>query len=219
MKKLLISALILMLVVPFSGCKKGEEDPGISLRSRDSRVEGTWKLSKIESTETEVDKTSTSTDTEITTTTITIAYDGTDITTTTLVKDESGGTTESNITKIVDTYSVSVTINKDNTYTYNTSKTNKTSCTADASDCTPVTTAFIGTYTDKDNGEWFWLDANDEQINLFTAAPYFSGKLKKCSNSELIFEETKDVLETTSYTGFTNEISTVSTKTYTWIAE
>lgn len=40
--------LILGLVI-FSSCKKGEEDPAFSLATRTSRISGEWKLSEIES--------------------------------------------------------------------------------------------------------------------------------------------------------------------------
>ena len=45
MKKILT---IMLIVTAFVGCKKGEEDPIISLRSRDARITGTWELKKME---------------------------------------------------------------------------------------------------------------------------------------------------------------------------
>lgn len=45
MKNLLSAVLIAAFVMPvMQGCKRGEEDPGISLRSRNGRVTGTWTL-------------------------------------------------------------------------------------------------------------------------------------------------------------------------------
>lgn len=38
----------LVAAVIYSGCKKGEDDPFLSLRSRKARVAGDWKVSKIE---------------------------------------------------------------------------------------------------------------------------------------------------------------------------
>ena len=50
MKK--ISTIALMMVfalsLAFVGCKKGENDPLISLKSRDGRITGTWVLSKVD---------------------------------------------------------------------------------------------------------------------------------------------------------------------------
>ena len=45
MKKNLIVFLCFILIIPFiNSCKKGDEDPFISLRSRESRLKGKWKL-------------------------------------------------------------------------------------------------------------------------------------------------------------------------------
>lgn len=45
MKKLLIALLVAVFALPtFNSCKKGENDPGISLNSRKSRLVGEWKL-------------------------------------------------------------------------------------------------------------------------------------------------------------------------------
>ena len=47
MKKLFTSALLLIMAVSFlNSCKKGENDPFLSLRSRDARVTGVWNLSE-----------------------------------------------------------------------------------------------------------------------------------------------------------------------------
>ncbi|MFH1320348.1 MAG: hypothetical protein ABII90_06830 [Bacteroidota bacterium] len=45
---LFLVTLFLSSVALFEGCKKGEEDPGISFRGRDSRVTGTWTLKSYE---------------------------------------------------------------------------------------------------------------------------------------------------------------------------
>jgi len=49
---LLLSALV--IAVSFSGCKKGENDPLLSLRSRKSRLEGNWVIVKEEVSETNI---------------------------------------------------------------------------------------------------------------------------------------------------------------------
>jgi hypothetical protein len=47
-KALFAAALILAVAsLEFSGCKKGEEDPTISLRSRKARVAGTWMVASM----------------------------------------------------------------------------------------------------------------------------------------------------------------------------
>jgi hypothetical protein len=51
MKKVLVALLMAAIIMPaFIACKRGAEDPGLSLRSRDSRLLGTWKLSKMTGT-------------------------------------------------------------------------------------------------------------------------------------------------------------------------
>lgn len=50
-KNTLLAFAAVALVMPvFNGCKKGEEDPGLSLRSRKGRVAGEWTVSAYEST-------------------------------------------------------------------------------------------------------------------------------------------------------------------------
>lgn len=51
MKKIFLSLMLIAFAMPmFVGCKKGENDPFISLKSRDGRLEEKWKLTKIEGT-------------------------------------------------------------------------------------------------------------------------------------------------------------------------
>ena len=69
MKKMKIALLMLLatvLVLP--SCKKGENDPFISLKSRDAKITAKWKLTKIAYTSTSV--------TSGTSFTTTISYDG-----------------------------------------------------------------------------------------------------------------------------------------------
>lgn len=62
MKKLLTLGMIVFLATGMTGCKKGEGDPFLSLRTRTARLTGKWTLSKIasESVTTDADGTSTS---------------------------------------------------------------------------------------------------------------------------------------------------------------
>ena len=87
-----------------SGCKKGENDPFISLRSRDARITGTWKF-------TEEDYSSSTTTTNDGTTTLsssTTKFDGSLLTTTYT----SGGETYTESYS----YSREMTIEKGGTY-------------------------------------------------------------------------------------------------------
>ncbi|MEI6852274.1 MAG: hypothetical protein WCL06_05500 [Bacteroidota bacterium] len=70
MKKVLLSVLFAAIAITaFQSCKKGENDPAISLRSRDARLIAKWKLTKIEGSETSI--------TSGVTQTTTKSYDGT----------------------------------------------------------------------------------------------------------------------------------------------
>jgi hypothetical protein len=96
-------ALILFIgILTLEGCKKGENDPFLSLRSRDARITGEWKLAEYESTSINSSTWGGSTNT----TTTVNKFDGTLWTWT------SGGNTNSY------SYSQTLTIEKDGTYFY-----------------------------------------------------------------------------------------------------
>ncbi|MEY5035195.1 MAG: hypothetical protein RLZZ110_212 [Bacteroidota bacterium] len=44
MKNVLLSILVFCMLIPFNACKKGDDDPFISLRSRNQRLIGKWKI-------------------------------------------------------------------------------------------------------------------------------------------------------------------------------
>jgi hypothetical protein len=99
MKKLLILGIAALATAgTLQSCKKGENDPFLSLRSRKARLAGEWKLT---SSENKNEQTYMGT-----TTTSTRTYDGT---TETLVM-TPGGTSTSE-------YTITLTIEKDGTYT------------------------------------------------------------------------------------------------------
>ncbi|TNE72462.1 MAG: hypothetical protein EP333_07595 [Bacteroidetes bacterium] len=94
-------ALIAVLTISFlAACKKGENDPFLSLKSRNSRITGTWKLTSQTTSETYVESFNGSSTTDVFSTT----YDGT-----TLYVNDGGS---SNSTS----YSQTIEINKDGTY-------------------------------------------------------------------------------------------------------
>lgn len=47
MKRLVILGMSLVMGLTIASCKKGENDPAISLKSRDSRITGEWELKNI----------------------------------------------------------------------------------------------------------------------------------------------------------------------------
>lgn len=90
-------AVIAVLSLTFlAACKKGENDPFLSLKSRNARITGTWKLTSQESTQTEVNNGMT----EVYTT----SFDGTYLTNT----NPGGSSTTS--------YSHTIEIDKDGKY-------------------------------------------------------------------------------------------------------
>ena len=96
-KNILFIALGLIIgSVTLTGCKKGENDPFLSLKSRDARITANWKLVKVESSDVSTDPSGTDTDTE--------TYDGT------TMNYAYNGTTYSTFS-----YSLSVEILKDGT--------------------------------------------------------------------------------------------------------
>ncbi len=98
-KNILFIALGLIIgSVTLTGCKKGENDPFLSLKSRDARITANWKLVKVESSDVSTDPSGTDTETS--------TYDGT------TMNYAYNGTTYSTFS-----YSLSVEILKDGTYT------------------------------------------------------------------------------------------------------
>lgn len=55
MKRFLLVLLVAIIAIPaFQSCKKGENDPALSLVSRNARITAEWKLTGIEATRTRV---------------------------------------------------------------------------------------------------------------------------------------------------------------------
>jgi hypothetical protein len=103
MKKLIqtlaLAAVVVVSGASFTACKKGENDPALSLKSRKGRLTGEWKLTKGTETFTSGGSTSTTN------------YDGTSIT------QSSGGGS------ITGTFAYTLTIDKEGTYEYKMSET------------------------------------------------------------------------------------------------
>jgi len=105
-------SLVLVSIIPLSSCRKGPNDPFLSLRSRTARLTGVWKLVKADYTVTTIN--TKSTPNVVTTVTSQYVYDGAKRTTTTTMK-IGNGTPVTNSSS--ETYSDIWTINKDNSYT------------------------------------------------------------------------------------------------------
>ncbi|HLP53431.1 MAG TPA: hypothetical protein VK151_00295 [Fluviicola sp.] len=97
---------LLLSTTFLSSCKKGEDDPFFSLRSRKARIAGEWNVTKMQYNESSVSNNTTETST--------ITYDGTTETTV-----DTYTTMGSTITTTqTDTYTEQYTFEKDGTYTY-----------------------------------------------------------------------------------------------------
>lgn len=99
-KTILFVFTVIAVMLTFNGCKKGENDPFLSLKSRNARITATWKLSKQEYKKIVTHKTGGTTVIKTTTRN----FDGSLMTVTTSI-----GTTSN-------PYSWEITIEKDGTY-------------------------------------------------------------------------------------------------------
>lgn len=97
-KNVSIAIIFLIGILTFNSCKKGENDPFISLRSRDARITGEWKLTGFSQTNVQYNPYSQ------TTTTTTQTLNGTNLTVT------SGSSSETYV------YSYEMTIEKDGAF-------------------------------------------------------------------------------------------------------
>ena len=219
MKKIIFLLAVAVISATFiSSCKKGEDDPFISFRSRDSRIIGTWTLKSQTYTDTRqtVTKTTNNVNSDVDNTdektTETYTFDGTTYTEKTTDDNKDNNTTtsydyvnnkfttSSSETKDVQTttdtytYSVEVEIKDDHTYKATYTKTELTHKTSNSytyggnTTTTETDTSYSpqNTKTWTEEGNWFWLDANDDKIYI-EAGP-LSGVLKKLSNKEVIIE-------------------------------
>jgi hypothetical protein len=99
----ILPLLALLLSTAFvSSCKRGEEDPFLSLRSRDKRVMGEWTLASMESRQ----EINTSSNSNVTNTIVEMKYSGDNIT-----EDTSITTNTTNYKRTVTAKEYSVTIN------------------------------------------------------------------------------------------------------------
>ena len=128
-----------------SSCKKGENDPGISLRSRTSRLSGEWTLASSEYKSSHSETNITDPNDNYSYSTVT-SYDGTTMNKTYSYTYKGSATGNDTTTVSVSSYlySEKMTINSDGTYIQET-----------------VTIGNNITTTEKIEGAWTWVKAND----------------------------------------------------------
>lgn len=175
--------MAVILSATFTGCKKGEEDPFLSFKSRNSRIVGTWVLKAYTSDETSTTVTNETnnvntektdkTDVESNNST----FDGTNLTTKSSTSNEttdtyinptySGGTwtypTSTSVTKStsnstsIDVFSIELEISDDNTWTatYTSTKKSYSSTSSQTSGgVTTTTTPYDTTYSPANTNTW-----------------------------------------------------------------
>lgn len=187
-KTIFILSAIVLVGLAFDGCKKGEGDPFLSLKTRDGRITAKWKLTKIVGTDISTNVVGTITYV----TTDAISFDGTtysDIATTTA---SSGPAPSAVTTGGTGTYEM--TIDKHGKVTWSTTYTKTAPTTAPAD----VRTG---------EGHWQWLSSDKRKDNLLIdgSGTLFSGGLDdvyELKGKELVLKYTYKTVnggQTTSY--------------------
>jgi hypothetical protein len=190
MKKVTFICIILgvIMVLPFfSGCKKGEQDPFLSLRSRDGRLIKEWKLTKMEGTRLYhqlVPKDSTNT--------TNYSFDGTTRTKTVT----SSGTSNATVTTMTGAYDM--TINEDGSIAINEVMT--------TSGTSSVTTTLTS------QGTWVWVTGNKKkdhlQLSLGGSFTLFNGGLvyvSRLSSNEMVLKTSTSSSYATSLYSYSTE--------------
>jgi hypothetical protein len=151
-KNLKFAIILFLGITVFESCKKGENDPAISLKSRDGRITGEWKLTESQSTDYQSTTITGGPTAGTTTSQTTENFNGSTMTTTT----SGGSDTES--------YSLTVTIEKDGTCMVKRTK---------------------GTSQSERSGRWSWLNdaKNKTRISIDGLGTYTVDQLK---NKELV---------------------------------
>lgn len=169
--KFIYIILVGIMALPFiSGCKKGDQDPFLSLRSRDGRLIKEWKLVKVEGTEISKDSYISPTITTI------YSFDGTTFQCTETTTINSTPT----ITKTTGLYTLE--IKEDGTLSIN-----ETITTSGISSTTTALTS---------KGTWVWATGNKKKDHLLLSfnlsyinRNYFDGGLvyvSRLSSNELV---------------------------------
>lgn len=119
MKKLLILSITAVAIMAnLSSCKKGENDPFLSMKSRKARVAGEWTVTGEEVTSTDVNYSSGGGVTFTTTTTSSSTFNGTTKTTTSssVTTSSSGGNPVTSSSTNTSIYTLGFTFEKDGTF-------------------------------------------------------------------------------------------------------
>jgi hypothetical protein len=156
--------LLLTTVVTLQGCKKGENDPFISLKSRDARITGEWELTKMESTGYSYYK---SDDSQAYAETRTRTFDGTQMTYSTKVNFDDPEYVDIDTT-YTHSYSRVIVIDKNGNF--------KETFSEDGG-------------TDEVTGNWWWLNDKKKKTRIAFDDDWDSFDIDRLKNNELILKQ------------------------------
>jgi hypothetical protein len=185
---------VFAFIMAFSSCKKGEDDPFLSFRSRDSRITGEWLISNISGTERNHTKyISGSFEGNSTTEVITHEFGEyiwtKNTTVTTVVDDETETTTDETTTY----FNERITINKDGIVTFKRTYESGNEVVS--------------------SGYWYWVDSNKKKIGITFIVDYenITFNIRQLKNNELVLETKKTDYSSTSTTVSDSEIEVFHT--------
>lgn len=232
------SKILLAVAVTSAGfvasCKKGEEDPTISLRSRDGRMIGEWKLVSQEMTTTDNNSFGSSAGATVNnTTTVSSVADGSMTVTTTEVETDPTNTTTPTVTTTTtekSDYTMSLNITEDGRAVITTTNSPKTRtlATSPANTCptgfgTPGQTCDgTYTYTNTSNtttmeGYWNWADSKKKKVmvHIDNLGDFYVNMLKN-DEMVLMMDSSDDMTQTATYN---NQFSNSTKGTWTFSQE
>ncbi|MEY3425959.1 MAG: hypothetical protein RL679_1317 [Bacteroidota bacterium] len=217
MKKLIVLSLAaIALIANLSSCKKGENDPFLSLKSRKARVVGEWTVTKEEGTSQDISKISFGGVTVTTTTNETSTYNGTLFTSTSVTTSSAGGNPLENTYN--DVYTQSYTFEKDGSFTLETVYTGQNytekiegtwafvgkSKTAELKNKEAIALS-ITKYSDIDNGVTTTYSATGFDDSIIIA-------IDRLKNKEMVFIRESTYSEPNGDTGSSSLTTTLTAK-------
>jgi len=201
MKKILAFTLLSALSISlFDSCKKGEDDPLISLRSRKARMAGEWTVSELESSNSFTSNTNDNGSSSASSSSFTNSFDGQNMT-------ETGTWTfngQSNPSEKKGTASIKYTFDKDGTYTSERTEDLKEETTQQDSFGSDKTTT-ITKNTTKTTGTWNFLHGvgDDVKNREIVSLIYASSEYTSSSTTTSVFTPTGGSAESPRTNTFT----------------
>lgn len=161
MKTIKFAILALVVTGSLFSCKRGENDPGLTLKSRTARLTGEWTLSNVTGTTTSSYTSDNYTSTSTTTYSYANGAQTASTTSTVTMGGDSSTDTNSNTTSLTRT----MTINKDGSYT---------SVETEDGD------------TSENTGEWMWLDQGKSKSSIIIDGNIY--EIDQLKNKEMILK-------------------------------